>query len=531
MNNDLAALDELSPLSPDELYRQWVLTSEEGDGPQGWEKYYLHGWKLSAHPDAYVCELLSEDGESLGWLLEPQAYLSAGGDLIPKKKLTLPVNKNSDAAEFERAFYGRNSNGHSDGTGIMGLWVAIIIGGSEEASFSRVYLGASHSVVYHPQKRIVTTSHNLIPGIKRNEDLSKAFDCLNRKSYFTFGLTAFVGLKRLLPNHYLNLDTFAPTRHWPTGPLRPEIDGKTGAAAIVDHGRRFFKALSSEYNSFRVFASAGRDSRAVLSMVRPYVADGADILLSTSVGSDLGSQMDLQVARRLARITGLPHEVKWNANKNESDEDYMRRGFVRIGEAASSPGLFSSPNVHKRSPFDPNTRFNLAGMGGETGRAFFWEKGIPRETITPEFLMEKVKAPLDNAAALAAAKKWLNEIPKEFREENADVLDLAYIEQRMGCWQAPMSYLFGGIRNPGGLSRPSTSPMAQVFCYETMLRLPVEYRASGVLQRDMVAYGWPELLSGIPFNEPTRLLRLRRFIKRSLKNPRAIIGAIKSRLR
>lgn len=529
MNNDHMALDELTPLSPDELYRQWVLTFEADNGPRGWKEYSLHGWQLSTHPDAHVCELLSVEGDSLGWLMEPLAYLSANGDIVPKKKISLLVSKNSDSVELERAIYGRDSAGNSDGTGIMGTWVAIIIGGPAGTSVSRVYLGASHSIVYHSQKRVVATSHNLVPGIQRNEDLSKAFDCLNRKSYFTFGLTAFEGLNRLLPNHYLELDTFIPVRHWPSGPLKPNLNGKEGAAAIVDHGRRLLEAISSEYKSFRVFASAGRDSRAVLSMLKPLVADGADVLLSTSVGSDLGSQTDLQAARRLARITGLPHEVKWNTIKNESDEDYMRRGFVRIGEAAASPGLFSSPGVHQRMPFDSTARFNLAGMGGETGRAFFWEKGIPREAITPEFLMKKVKAPLDNDEVKAAATKWLNGIPREFREENADVLDLAYIEQRMGCWQAPMTYLFGGMNNPGGLSRPSTSPMAEVFCYENMLCLPVEYRVSGVLQRDMVAYGWPELLSDIPFNEPTYLLRLCRFISKSLKNPRVIFGAIKSR--
>ncbi|WP_340106375.1 hypothetical protein [Rhodohalobacter sp. 8-1] len=530
MNNDHPALDELAPLSPDELYRQWVLTPEGDDGVHGWRKYSLHGWQLSAHPDAYVCELLSAEGDSLGWLLEPLAYLSADGGIVPKKKLTLPVSKNSDVAEFERAFYGRDSAGYSDGTGIMGPWVAIIIGGPGGASISRVYLGASHSIVYHPQKRVVATSHNLVPGIQRNEELSLAYDCLNRKSYFSFGLTAFQSLYRLLPNHYLDLDTFLSERHWPSGALKPKHVGKEGAAAMVDHERRFLDALSSEYNSFKVFASAGRDSRAVLSMLRPFVADGADVILSTSVGSDLESQTDLYVARRLARITGLPHEVKRNTNKNSGNEDYMRRGFVRIGEAASSPGLFSSPGVHQRKPFDSNARFNLAGMGGETGRGPFWKKGVPSEPLTPEFLMEKVKAPLDNAEVKAATTKWLNEIPSEFREKNADVLDLAYIEQRMGCWQAPMSYLSGGMINPGGLSRQSTSPMAEAFCYETMLRLPVEYRAAGVLQRDMVAYGWPELLSDIPFNEPTRLLRLRRFISRSVKNPRVIFGAIRSRL-
>jgi hypothetical protein len=530
MNNDLAALDKLTPLSPDELYRQWVLTTERDNGPPGWVHYSLHGWHLYSHPDAHVCEILSAEGNSLGWLLEPLAYLSSDGDTVPKDKLSLQISKNYDATDFERAFYGRDSAGYSDGTGIMGTWTAIIIGGPEGASFRRVYLGASHSVVYHPQKRLVATSHNLVPDIRRNEELCNEYDFYNKIFCFPYGLTAFTGLNRLLPNHYLDLDTFIPVRHWPSGLLRPNPDGKKGAAAIVDHGRRLINAISAEYPLFKVFLSAGHDSRAVLSMFRLIVATGADVLLSTSAGSDIFTRTDLHVARRLARITGLPHEAKRDKNENINDRDYMRRGFIRIGEAASSPASFSSPGVHQRMPYDPTARFNLAGMGGETGRAVLWKKGIPVKTITPEFLMEKVKTPGANRAFNEAAAEWLNGIPQQFRKENANVLDLAYIEQIMGCWQAPMTYLYAGMINHGGLSRLSTSPMTEAFPFETMLRLPVAYRAAGVLQHDMVDYGWPELLSDIPFNEPTRIMRLRSFFSKSLKDPRTVYRAIWHRL-
>jgi hypothetical protein len=121
-------------------------------------------------------------------------------------------------------------------------------------------------------------------------------------------------------------------------------------------------------------------------------------------------------------------------------------------------------------------------------------------------------------AVVEVAEAWLEGLPPGFRARAADVLDLAYVEQRLGCWQAPSTYLFPGRRYV-------SNPMAEAFAIETMLRLPESYRASGMLQRDMVAYGWPELLA-VPFNEPTGWLRLRREAGRA----RFHLGALRRRL-
>lgn len=526
MTIDHAALDSLSPLSPDELYRQWVIAPQGHNGPTEWREFSFDGWQLFAHTDAHVCELTSTDGYTVGWVMEAMAYLKEEDGNVPKEKQVLPVGKNFSASEIERALYGRDSSGYSDGTGFTGTWTAIIFGGRGDSTFQRVYLGVSHSVVYSLQQQVVATTHNLIPDIQRDEDLSKAFDCLNRRSYFSFGLTAFKGLSRLLPNHYLDLKTFQSKRHWPISSLDRYTNGKKGAANLVDYCRRIVNVITSEYPKSRVFLSAGRDSRAILACLRPFVENDEDITLSTTVSSSLASKIDLQAARWLARRTGLPHKVKRKKSRSEMSDDYVMRSFVRIGEAAAAPNLFASPDIHNRKPFNPNARFKIAGMGGETGRAKFWSQGLPKEDITPEFIMEKVKAPLTNVVKKAAGN-WLKSVPRDFRTRKADLLDLVYIEQRIGCWKAPMTYLFAGMENPGRLSRLNTSPMAEVLSYEIMLRLPEEYRAAATLQKDMVAYGWPELLYNIPFNEPRGLLRVKKILGNFVRNPRKIAGVFR----
>lgn len=230
------------------------------------------------------------------------------------------------------------------------------------------------------------------------------------------------------------------------------------------------------------------------------------------------SLTDLQGARRLARIAKLPHEVTWRRRHTAETRDVMR-AFVRIGESKSGP-ILSSPDLSRPRPKKPG--FRLAGMAGETARAFYWtRRRFTREDVTPRFIVERLGSPATETV-LKAAEAWLAGLPPALAANPADVLDLAYVEQRMGCWESSTRYLFPG--------RPrTTSPMAAAFNIETMLRLPEDYRAAGLLQRDVVAYGWPELLR-VPFNTPTGLLRLLRDATRFPGRVRGRVGRVRRRL-
>jgi hypothetical protein len=443
-----------------------------------------------------------------------------------RQPLCLQVGDGSHIAlagtdEIERALYGRDANGFSDGSGIAGSWVAVLLSKRSR----RVYLGASHSVIYAPRQRCVATSHNLILDVRRDWDLSEDFDCLATRGYFAFGLTAFAGLQRLLPNHWLDLDTFEPRRHWPVAQPAPLARSEIAVDAIVRHAQRLVHATATRYPRFRIHLSAGRDSRAVLAMVRPYAQAGGDVLLATSHGRDIESRADRDAARTLARIAKLPHTVTRRSTHRIAVPASAQRAFVRIGEAVGSSNLWGAPQ--STVPYDTATRFNLAGMGGETGRAVYWDDASLPDTLSPAELVKRLRMPA-TVRVRAAAGQWLRNLPPGWAGHPAAVLDLAYVEQRMGCWQAPQTYVYAGVHNPGGLGRLAASPMAEALCYELMLRLPQAYRASRELQRDLVARAWPELLA-VPFNTPGRLLRTEDWLRRAA-SPRRVARAVQRRL-
>lgn len=517
---EFPVLDALYPLPPEQLFRQWVLTpaAPAGDIPRGWTQWTREGWRLAAHPDAVVCELRALDGAALGWIIEPLAHLRANGDTLPAPQINLDIPADARGPDIERALYGRDEHGCSNGHGLEGMWVAIVFAGPAADRLARVYTGAIHSIVFGSGHRTVATSHNLVPGLRRDEDLSRDFDPLRTNSYYSFGLTAFRGLDRLLPNHYLDLRTFEAVRHWPGARLTPLHTGSEGAASIVEHSRRLVEVLAREHSLFRVFLSAGRDSRAVLAILRTLAAADGRVTAATTVSMDIPALTDLQAARRLARTAGVPLRIAWR-RKHAADAPAVMRAFVRVGEAFSGPSL-SAPAL-ARTERQPG--FTLAGMAGETARGFFYRNRPPPPAgeLTAEALVQRVRAPV-TPAVLTAAEAWLAGLPRGIRASAAGVLDLAYVEQRLGCWESPARYLYPG--------RPRiASPMAAAFNIETMLRLPEAYRAAGLLQEDMVRYGWPELLQ-IPFNAPTGVLALAGRMTAAGRRARSRLGRLRREL-
>ncbi len=518
MTTDFAALDAVYPLAPEELFRQWVLRPEASATPPGWTASRLRGWTLTAHPEAHVCALHAEDGDLVGWAMKPLLHVSPTRTERPGSALTLQVpTARFSGAEIERALYGRDADGWTDGTGLQGMWVALVFSAAAR-SFARVYLAPAHSVVYDPRRRAVATSPGLIGPQERALALSRAFDPLESQRFFSFGLTAFRGTHRLLPNHYLDLDRFEAVRHWPKRPF-PRFDaGASGAAAMVEDGRRILGGFAASVDRFRVSLSAGNDSRAVLALLRPFVEAGRPpVELSTSIGVDFSRRIDLQGARRLAGTAGLDLNVQKRGSHDRAPPHLVMRNFARIGETTSGPSLSNPGTLGQAGPVANDTGLALAGMAGELGRAFYWHDDLP-EKVTAQDLLGRVDAPV-MPATLAAAGSWLDGLPAFLREDPADVLDLAYLEQRLGCWEASMRYLYPGAAH-------SISPMTSAFSLQTMLRLPRSYRRAGVLQRDMVAHGWPALLA-VPINRATGALWVEQKARGVLRRIRRIGGLVR----
>ena len=488
---DFAALDALYPLPPEALPRQWVLAREASLLPAAWTAEALGGWHFAAHPEARVHALRAADGSALGWAVDVLAQLGPDGDGVPEATLTLPVGADPSPEDLERALYGRDAAGlNEDGHGLEGRWAALVIA----PSLRRVYVNPTGSLVYSPQHRAVATSHNLIPGLERDEALSRAFDPLAKGHIYGFGLTAHRGLRRLLSNHVLDLDTFEPRRHWPVGEMPAYRSGHEGVGRVVAHTRRLLRTVFAVHPRVaRLSLTAGRDSRAMLAILRPFLPGQAtglaeaplDVFVFTKSGPTRGHRMDVAAARRVARLARLPHHVLPNAPRDGSD---VLKRFVRIGEARAGPMLFLSPVGR-----DPE-RLSLTGMNGAIGRGIYWPRlGFTTADLGPELFARFAKAP-KIPAVFAAADAWRDGLPAAMRDHVPTVMELLYVEHREGSWSAPLAYMHEQAGH-------NLTPFRGPHNIGAMLRLPVPYRARREFQHDIVRAEWPELMA-VPFNEP-----------------------------
>ena len=282
MPTDFAALDALHPLPPEELSRQWLLSCDGPQGPEGWRRLALGGLHLAVHPDARVTALASREGDAIGWAMQADAHLGEAGDHLPGDQLALPLPSRFSPEEAERALYGRGPDGCADGTGLVGPWTAVLR--SADGACCRLYLGPTHSAVAWPERRLVAAvSPTLFPGLERDPELSRAVDPLATNRFYPFGLTPFRGVVRLLPNHALVLPECRPVRHWPPPRgLGAPVALDAAARRIVGHAHRVLTVQARTYAAFVVPLSAGRDSRAVLACLRPFAEGGPRVELATT---------------------------------------------------------------------------------------------------------------------------------------------------------------------------------------------------------------------------------------------------------
>lgn len=492
MGTDYRALDALYPLPPETLLRQWRLTDRDLPPLAGWARRTLGAWHLDCHPDTDVWEVRSGGGMLLGWILEPLLALAPDGGSQMTGPFVLPV-EDPDEGDIEKAFFGREVGGTdgADGSGVLGRWTAILLGANGAGSAPRICLGAPHSILFDSAARVAAPSASLFPGRDRDLLLSELVDPLATARHYAFDQTAFINIRRLLPNFFLNLTDFSVARHWPTQwPMAP-IAPDEAARRLGAQAARVQEVLSEAFSTFRVPLSAGRDSRAVLSLLRPATQKMAPkIELFTSHGTDAESRIDADIAAALAAIAGLDHTVRQRKPMPPGDPRFAE-AFVRIGEARAGTVLRSA----LRSRPSAEGVIQFPGMGGEAARAFWWHGNVPtQEHLSPAHLTRRVNLPPEGIVTDAAAR-WRDSLPPGMLDEPQDVYDLMFIEVRLGCWEAPVTYLWP----PGG--NRSFNFLATPLALELQLRLPARTRLEGSFQTTIIDTCWPEL-NALPFNKP-----------------------------
>lgn len=471
--------DPLDPADPSwRLRRQWAVLKSGDEGPPGWSSLDLNDrLYLTHHPETPITHISTGNSGCVlvGTVVEP---LGNGAD-IPGML---------EAADID-THHGRVALLH----GLAGIYVLIW----HTRERVRIYTDpGALMATYYGQGRAVSTP-SLLPGLQRDSELDSEYRFNTVDDWYPGDLTPYVGVKALLANHVLDVQTGESSRFWPTEPP-PTIDRAAGVEAATEILRRMARSyLDSGPCLFSL--TGGQDSRVSLAAVRPWIDE---VEFFTIRGPGI-KKCDIEYAQRLAIDFDLNHRFV----DNEESPPWLTEAHTEISAGMQPHGATSVLGAC-RYLASPNY-IHVSGALGAITKSMFWPNRHPRtvkvSALAREFLSD---APL----LRSALARWMDSLAPDLPAPL--VYNLMYLEQRGGRWQS-VSELGSNL-----FYRPATL-FASRELFEVVNGLPVRDQYGGRLLYDFTRALWPELLS-VPYCRPTAKFntylpkRLRVAVKRAL---------------
>lgn len=452
MANEAAVYKRVSGMRAAGFHDQFVISHGPRTHPVDYQIADISGWFLASAPSLPVTPV-SVEGKEVGWILG-WAVTPAGEMVHSESHVALPPGGVED---FMYSLSGR--------------WAAVLV------HLGRIYLdpAGSLALVYSGEEKAVASTVSLLYwGVLSKSGRSRR-PPLSPNHFYPAGLTSDPGVRRLLPNHYLDLTSWHTERHW--GPPSHRVDAagiERDIGTVLAHTRSAIVALSTSA-PLLLPLTAGRDSRMVMAAARP-VLERCEFVTFDYRDS---RRTDVTYGRAVASRFGLRHWVlPLESSTTEEKESYLRA----VGYDANAGKARDFLVAAGRLPRDHGW---ITGFAGEVGRGYYWNNANERLDARELIVRMKLQQSEDNVAAV---QEWLNGIPCVDGEA---LLDLLYIEQRLGCWASPQLYGTAPFEF-------NVMPMNSRAVFSAMLSLPIKYRRDQVLARDVVRAGWSEL-ADLPF--------------------------------
>ncbi|MBL8772702.1 MAG: hypothetical protein JNK30_15065 [Phenylobacterium sp.] len=380
----------------------------------------------------------------------------------------------------------------------------------DQPTARRVYLDAdgSLSAVYDAERKVCAATAGLLLDREAYDARFRRelHEFLNVRAdgWFPAGLTAHVGISRLMCNHYLDLDEGRTHRHWPTGQIAitddPDAAIRRINASIVDTVRALHAG-----GRLTTTLTAGNETRMILAACRE-IKDQLNFYTVDSVET----RLDAKRAQELAKRFGLNHRL---LPIRYATPEQAEQWHARAGHSIGGPNMLSFPTVEALASFD----FVSGGLGGEIGRAFFWR---PTDTEASQHSAHDIAVRFGmpiSPEVVSAVEQWMATVPPV---DGYLMMDLAYLELRMSCWAFAQAYA-----TPDNYA---IHPMISREAFAAMLSLPPDWRRTNRMIIRGIELAWPELLS-LPINRYGDYRDVLRPLGRAMRNPNLVIKKLRKR--
>lgn len=459
--------------SANRFVNQFVLGPVFIDSLTGWNHVSVNdALRLTVYPELQVEQVKDEEKTItiIGYILDP-AY---------------PAASNADVAKALMAKYGTLDQLIGATEGLGGRWLLIASDGEQTVLFNdamglrQVFFtttGFAHGFWAMSQPGLLAWLLKL-----RMDDNAAAFiddyEMRNNPEYrWPAAASAFRGIRRLLPNRYLDIGTAKERRFWPKSPLRETVleEGLEQAAGMLEG------LMDAAYRRFDLVhgITAGYDSRTVLAAARKHRERVQAVTVRQGRMPD--DHRDIVVPARLLDKLGISHTVIKSLPTMSSE--FSKTFKENIFFAHDHYG----PDAEAILAHFSRQKVAVTGSGAEVAKTYFREMvGANKSRITGEDLSRGYVMG-NNEFAVRHFSEWLQETGELY---NVPVLDLFTWEQTGGSWlaavQMEFDFAWRDIFTPFNCRALLVCLLSIDECY----RSGPDYRAF----RALIEMMWPELL-------------------------------------
>lgn len=367
-----------------------------------------------------------------------------------------------------------------------------------QGATKRLYLDAAGSLgaVYDPETGHLASTLNLVLNreVEPNRDYPLAALASRDAARFAFGHTPDQWVKRVLPNHFLNLGDFSQQRFWPLPGDIVEPDEMSQISLtrfIATRLEQVISSLAKHVAVARLPISGGLDSRLLLASAK---ASLESIELFSHAENQM-SRKDTRIAARLAARVDSDLQVvdpRRNAADRITDDAQLRQ----LGKAYQiATGLGQIDGEIPRTRLEVLMAHEVGGIvlrgnGTDFLKAVLWRRGVQEYvngdahdiTTGIRMMMLGDKTIAENADIQAAYTRWYSDFSVTAANR---AFDFMFSEQFLAHGQG--NQLYGMTRNF------YICPSIDRNILAAMTRLPPDRRAQLDYHEAILSWRAPEL--------------------------------------
>lgn len=450
--------------------RQFILGPHFVGEDPSWQRIAVDATLcLTAHPDLEVCRVakLEKAITLVGYILDPAHPAAGNADIVAR--LVDRLRTCDDFFQHTAPFGGR--------------WVLVVKDGARTVVFGDA--AGLRQVVYTTGSTPGQIWCASQPGSVAElvglpiDGEAMAFlqtDAHRIDSWPPGDTTAYSGIKRLLPNHYLDLGTGRPRRFWPDSDL-PTIPLRTAVTQSSEILRGLMESAQRRFD-LMLPMTAGWDSRLMLAATQSMANE---IFFFTAIFPNRTERSeDVATPSRLLPRLGLKHTIL--DCRTGVDDEFAKTYRQNVLMAHEQYCPFA------QALFDqtPSGGVCIKGDVGEIARCNFRLGRSSDSGVTAHELAALAGRPI-HPFLINAFEGWLS--GARGRSYNVPLLDLF-------CWEQDAGRLHEMIQAECDIARESFTPLNCRSLLTTMLSVPERHRQRPTfdLFRMLIQRLWPQTL-------------------------------------